>query len=159
MDLQREYLSKNHAKYLLKYHVILVCEYRRKALVGNVGMGMKHILLDIAQKSDFDIEVMETDKDHVHLLVAAPPKLSPLMIVRRLKQESSARMATSPAGGAPFLLGRSQHLLDKRLFRVLCRQRQSGNDSALHREPRLKGRKRVITLQDRVVFWRDFISP
>ena len=24
MDLQREYLSKNHAKYLLKYHVILV---------------------------------------------------------------------------------------------------------------------------------------
>lgn len=37
MDLQREYLSKNHAKYLLKYHVILVCKYRRKALVGSVG--------------------------------------------------------------------------------------------------------------------------
>lgn len=37
MDLQREYLSKNHAKYLLKYHVILVCKYRRKALVGNVS--------------------------------------------------------------------------------------------------------------------------
>lgn len=92
MDLQREYLSKNHAKYLLKYHVILVCKYRRKTLVGNVGMSMKHILLDIAQESDFDIEVMETDKDHVHLLVSAPPKLSPLMIVRRLKQESGARI-------------------------------------------------------------------
>ena len=32
MDLQREYLSKNHAKYLLKYYVILVCKYRCKAL-------------------------------------------------------------------------------------------------------------------------------
>jgi REP element-mobilizing transposase RayT len=37
MDLQREYLSKNHAKYLLKHHVILVCKHRRKALVGNVS--------------------------------------------------------------------------------------------------------------------------
>lgn len=92
MDLQREYLSKNHSKYLLKYHVIMVCKYRRRALVGDVATSMKHILLDIASESDFDIEVMETDKDHVHLLVSAPPKLSPLMIVRRLKQESSARI-------------------------------------------------------------------
>lgn len=92
MDLQREYLSKNHSKYLLKYHIILVCKYRRKALVCDVGMSMKHILLDIAQESDFDIEVMETDKDHVHLLVSVPPKLSPLMIVCQLKQESSARI-------------------------------------------------------------------
>lgn len=37
MDLQREYLSKNHAKYLRKYHVILVCKYRRKAPVCNVS--------------------------------------------------------------------------------------------------------------------------
>lgn len=92
MALQREYLSRNHSKFLLKYHVILVCKYRRKVLVGAVGFAMKHILLDIAQESDFDIEVMETDKDHVHLLVSAPPKLSPLQIVRRLKQESSHRI-------------------------------------------------------------------
>lgn len=92
MALQREYLSRNHSKFLLKYHVILVCKYRRKALVGAVGFTMKHILLDIAQESDFDIEVMETDRDHVHLLVSAPPKLSPLQIVRRLKQESSHRI-------------------------------------------------------------------
>lgn len=78
MEIQREYLSRNHSKFLLKYHIILVCKYRRKALVGDVGFAVKHILLDIAQESDFDIEVMETDKDHVHLLVSAPPKLSPL---------------------------------------------------------------------------------
>jgi len=92
MGIQREYLSRNHSKFLLKYHIILVCKYRRKALVGDVGFAMKHILLDIAQESDFDIEVMETDKDHVHLLVSAPPKLSPLQIVRRLKQDSSHRI-------------------------------------------------------------------
>ena len=49
------------------------------------------------------------------------------------------------AGGVPFLLGRTQYLLGKKLFRVFCRQRQSGNDSALHREPRLKSCKKVFT--------------
>lgn len=92
MALQREYLSRNHSKFLLKYHIILVCKYRRKALTGAVGFAMKHILPDIAEESDFDIEVMETDKDHVHQLVSAPPKLSPLQIVMRLKQESSHRI-------------------------------------------------------------------
>ncbi len=92
MALQREYLSRNHSKFLLKYHIILVCKYRRKALVGAVDFAIKHILLNIAEESDFCIEVMESDKDHVHLLVSAPPKLSPLQIVQRLKQESSHRI-------------------------------------------------------------------
>lgn len=92
MALQREYLSRNHSKFLLKYHIILVCKYRRKALVGAVDFAIKHILLNISEESDFCIEAMESDKDHVHLLVSAPPKLSPLQIVRRLKQESSHRI-------------------------------------------------------------------
>ena len=71
MEIQREYLSRNHSKYLLKYHIILVCKYRRKALVGAVDLAIKHILLNIAEESDFCIEVMESDKDHVHLLVSA----------------------------------------------------------------------------------------
>ena len=53
---------------------------------------MKNILLDIANNSDFKIEVMETDKDHIHLLVSSEPKLSPLQIVRKLKQESTVRI-------------------------------------------------------------------
>jgi hypothetical protein len=61
--------------------------------------------------------------------------------------EQRKDMAAPSAGGASFLLGRAQHLLDERLFRVLCRQRQPGNDTALHREPRLKGQKRAITLR------------
>ena len=53
---------------------------------------MKNILSDIANNSNFKIEVMETDKDHIHLLVCSEPKLSPLQIVRKLKQESTVRI-------------------------------------------------------------------
>ena len=33
--------------------------------------------------------IMEADKDHVHLLVSYPPKLSITSIVRKLQQEST----------------------------------------------------------------------
>ncbi len=87
-----EYRSSNHSKYLLKFHVIFVCKYRRKLLVGGIGSDMKRILSDIAEASDFDIDIAESDKDHVHLLISYPPKLSPLSIVRRLKQVSTRRI-------------------------------------------------------------------
>lgn len=90
--IEKEYLSKNHSKFLLKYHIIFVCKYRRKLLYGKMAVCMKNILTDIANNSDFKIEVMETDKDHIHLLVSSEPKLSPLQIVRKLKQESTIRI-------------------------------------------------------------------
>ena len=90
--IEKEYFSKNHSKFLLKYHTIFVCKYRRKILIGNITACVKNILIDIANKSDFRIEVIESDKDHIHLLVNAEPKVSPLQIVRRLKQESTKRL-------------------------------------------------------------------
>ena len=90
--IEKGYASKNHSKFLLKYHIIFVCKYRQKILIGNIATCVKNILIDIANKSDFRIEVVETDKDHVHLLVNSDPKVSPLQIVRRLKQESTKRL-------------------------------------------------------------------
>ena len=76
--IEKEYLSKHHSKFLLQYHIIFVCKYRRKLLFGKISSTMKNILSDIANSSDFKIEVMETDKDHIHLLVSSEPKVSPL---------------------------------------------------------------------------------
>ena len=90
--IEKEYVSKNHSKFLLKYHIIFVCKYRRKILIENIATCVKNILIDIVNKSEFRIEVIETDKDHVHLLVNSDPKVSPLQIVRRLKQESTKRL-------------------------------------------------------------------
>ena len=86
----KEYISKNHSKFLIKYHIILVCKYRKQLLVGAFEYDMKKIMQPISEMSDFDIEVMETDKDHLHMMVRSDPKLSPLQIVRRLKQMSTS---------------------------------------------------------------------
>lgn len=87
--IQKEYISKNHSKFLIKYHMIPVCKYRKKLLIGSVEYDMKQIMQKISNFSDFDIEVMETDKDHIHMMICSEPKLSPLQIVRRLKQMST----------------------------------------------------------------------
>jgi len=58
-------------------------------LTGDIETSMKQILQNIAELSDFNIEVMESAKDHIHMMVSSEPKVSPLQIVRRLKRMST----------------------------------------------------------------------
>ena len=44
---------------------------------------------DISYRYDFDILEIEVDKDHIHMMIDSEPKLSPLMIVKVLKQQST----------------------------------------------------------------------
>lgn len=86
-----EYRSLNHSKFLLLFHTIFVCKYRKKLLI-KLGDEIKVIIMDISAESDFDIETMEVDVDHIHLLINSVPKLSPLSIVKKLKQMSTHRI-------------------------------------------------------------------
>lgn len=84
------YKSKNHSKYSLKAHLVFVVKYRKKLLVDErIIEKLKFKLLEITTRSNFEIEVMEVDKDHIHLLIDYEPKISIVQIVRRLKQEST----------------------------------------------------------------------
>lgn len=83
------YQSKNHAKFLIMYHLIFVVKYRKSLLVQH-GERIKRIFHDIAGRSDFAIKEIEVDKDHVHVLVSSIPRLSPSQIVRRLKTLSTS---------------------------------------------------------------------
>ena len=83
------YMSKNHAKYSLKAHIIFVVKYRKKLINKDIEFFLKTKIKQIEVRSDFRIELMETDEDHIHLLVDYDPKVSILQIVRRLKQETT----------------------------------------------------------------------
>ena len=84
------YASVNRHKYYLKVHLVFVCKYRKQLLVNDyIDSKVKEIFMSIESNSDFIIDIMETDKDHIHLLVSYPPKISITSIVRKLKQEST----------------------------------------------------------------------
>jgi putative transposase len=78
-----EYLTKNHSKFLLMYHFIFVLKYRKNIINK---FPIQSVLKEISENQSFNILKMETDKDHIHLLIQSESKISPLQIVRRLKQ-------------------------------------------------------------------------
>ena len=86
-----DYTTRNHSKYCLMAHLIFVCKYRKRLLDG-LGVDVKPIMYTIAEDNDFGIVEMETDKDHIHLLIEYNPTQSILDIVRLLKQISTYRI-------------------------------------------------------------------
>jgi putative transposase len=47
--------SKNHAKFLILYHLIFVCKYRKKRLISSENE-VKQLFEEIAARSDFSFE-------------------------------------------------------------------------------------------------------
>ena len=89
MSKKSNYISTNRSKHYLKCHLIFVCKYRKTLLTHSLNQDMKEILLAIADRSGFDIELLESDRNHIHFLIRYLPRLSISSIVRRLKQKST----------------------------------------------------------------------
>lgn len=79
-------------KFTLKCHIVFCVKYRKKLLAKtSIAQTIKNAIID-AQTDDFKIQVMEVDKDHIHLLVDYSPNVSVSQIVRLLKQTTTAKV-------------------------------------------------------------------
>ena len=80
MGKQENYNTTSSCKFSIKFHIILVCKYRKKLLVPPISDDIKNILYDISKMKDtkFTIDVMETDKDHIHLMIDCLPSVCPI---------------------------------------------------------------------------------
>lgn len=77
--------NKNRRKYLLQYHLILVCKYRKKLLTNQISSDIKRLSNDILSKNNVIIRYMETDKDHIHYMIETESTISISKIVNLLK--------------------------------------------------------------------------
>ena len=78
--------SKNRHKYLLQYHIIFVCKYRKKLLVSKeISDDIKQFSYEICIKSNIIIKYMETDKDHIHYMIETEPTISISKVVNLIK--------------------------------------------------------------------------
>jgi putative transposase len=78
--------------YSIAYHFVWIPKYRRKILIGAVEAATKSLLREACDRYGFILLALETDIDHVHVFVSAPPKDSPSSIVGRLKGYSSRKL-------------------------------------------------------------------
>jgi len=67
-NMSKDYRATKHRKFLVQYHVILVCKYR-KQLMQKCERLIKSSLEIYTAKSNVEIEISETDKDHIHILL------------------------------------------------------------------------------------------
>lgn len=81
-----EWKSGNHCKYLLQYHLIFVCKYRKQLLSNiNIVNDIKQLSKEICNKHSVLIKYMEVDKDHIHYMIETVPNSNLSNIIRTLK--------------------------------------------------------------------------
>lgn len=84
-----KFKSNSNIVYNCQYYVIWCVKYRRKVLTGAVETRLKEILAQVAVDVQCEIQEMETDQDHVHLLISCDPQFGIHKVVKRMKGRSS----------------------------------------------------------------------
>lgn len=87
-----EYRYGSHTKFKIEYHFVWVTKYRYSLLVGEIATRVREIVRQTCER--FEIEILRgvVSKDHIHILVSAPPDISPADIMRRVKGRTSAKL-------------------------------------------------------------------
>ena len=84
-----EYNKGSHTIYDIKYHIIWVTKYRYKVLNENIAVRLRELIRQGCDARGITIIQGSIGKDHVHLLIASSPSISPSKLVQYLKGRSS----------------------------------------------------------------------
>lgn len=78
--------------YSIQYHLVWCTKYRHDVLLDRIEFDTKLIMKDIAVKHEIKIVEMETDKDHIHLLIECKPQHYIPNLVKAFKGVSARRL-------------------------------------------------------------------
>jgi len=81
--------SLSHSKWRCHYHVVFAPKYRRQDIYGKIKTDIGKILRQLCEQKGIEIIEAELCPDHVHMLIAIPPKYSVAQIMGYLKGKSS----------------------------------------------------------------------
>jgi putative transposase len=87
-----EYRRSAHAVYDLKYHLVWIVKYRKKILRGRLAERARDLIRQTCEARGVIIMRGAISADHIHMLVSAPPELSPSKLVQYIKGRSSRRL-------------------------------------------------------------------
>ena len=82
---KRNYKTSNKTIYSCQYHVIWCTKYRRKVLDTQIQGRLKQLIREKQDAYEYQICEVETQPEHVHLLIEIPPIHSIDKIVGKIK--------------------------------------------------------------------------
>ena len=86
------YRKSSHATYDLKYHIVWISKYRKVVFAGEKSERLRELIRMVCVKNEVEILAGHISKDHVHLLVSAPPHLSVSKLIQYIKGYTSRKL-------------------------------------------------------------------
>lgn len=93
-----EYDSLSHSKWECKYHVVFIPKCRRKTLYVQLGKHLGEVFRKLAAQKECRIEEGHLLPDHVHMLIAIPPKYAVSQVIGFIKGKSAIHLARVVGG-------------------------------------------------------------
>jgi putative transposase len=85
--------SLNHSVWDCKYHVVFIPKCRRRTLYGDLRRHLGEVFRQLAHQKESRIEEGHLLADHVHMLIAIPPKYAVAQVVGFIKGKSAIHLA------------------------------------------------------------------
>ncbi|MDP6977826.1 MAG: IS200/IS605 family transposase [Myxococcota bacterium] len=87
------YKTLQHTEWEFKYHVVFIPKYRRKVLYGTIREDLGETFRRLARQKECEIEEGHLMSDHVHMMIANPPKYSVSQVIGYIKGKSAIHIA------------------------------------------------------------------
>ena len=87
-----DYRHGAHTKFQIHLHIVWITKYRKAIMVGEVGNRVREIIRQVCREEDVEIIKGHVSKDHVHLFVSIPPKVTISRFVQRVKGFSAYKL-------------------------------------------------------------------
>ncbi|MGM0123088.1 hypothetical protein IGI37_000454 [Enterococcus sp. AZ194] len=87
--MKKDKESLSHTVWKCKYHIVFAPKYRRQIIYGKYRTSIGEIIRELCERKGVEILEANACKDHIHMLVSIPPKLSVSQFMGYLKGKSS----------------------------------------------------------------------
>jgi len=77
--------KSSHCAWQIHYHLVFPVKYRKALFAEEVTKIIKETAVRIEERYPIAMEALGTDKDHIHVLCSAHPKVTPGRIVQMFK--------------------------------------------------------------------------
>ncbi len=89
--------SLSHSKWECRYHVVFIPKCRRRTLYEQLRRDLGEVFRTLAEHKESRIEEGHLMRDHVHMLIAIPPKYAVSQVIGYLKGKSAIHIARTYA--------------------------------------------------------------
>jgi putative transposase len=90
-----KYKKLSHVIYKCEYHIVWVPKYRLRILKGEIKDLVANDIRMLCEWKGCEVEELNIQEDHVHLLVSIPPKVSVSQLMGTLKGKIAIKLFKS----------------------------------------------------------------